>query len=423
MSLNTLKEHSSARRILVLDLSAEAVSGGGQVFVAALEESLSQYPDLELMTVGSNSGALSSPQNSRRGTASSMARIINRLRGASRFSRLALEPLRLVLVGVALVSSLNQIDNSAEYDVVVVNNLADFWAISLKHVRAKRVVAICHHSQSAAILLGRGATHSPNLFLLHISTGPFFKKVMKEYNATIVTLNKTMFDLFSAGYPGRTLLLPLGVDIPALPSNQALHESNTVLYVGRLEEATKHVSVVIRAFASARRDGWRLKIIGTGPDASRYQALAKSLGIERVVSFEGYVSPATKDAEYWKSAIFFSASSTESLGLAVLEAMAHGLPVVCKRNDGVEFILLDQSAGFIGNSLTEMTDRLRRLMDDAQLRTRMGESARETVRVRFNQARQMRMMCRLLFEFEPPMGQSDSATSTPGQRMPPVVES
>jgi len=109
-----------------------------------------------------------------------------------------------------------------------------------------------------------------------------------------------------------------------------------VLHVGRLGYE-KRVDLVIRAFARLL-DGFpaaRLVIVGDGPEKEELQALATEKGVSRQVDFVGEVPHEHLPAYYQQADLFVTASTIETQGLVVLEAMACGLPIA-----GVEAMAL-----------------------------------------------------------------------------------
>lgn len=109
----------------------------------------------------------------------------------------------------------------------------------------------------------------------------------------------------------------------------------TVVYAGRLE-AFKGGSLAIRAVALL--PGWRLEIVGSGPDEQRLRRLAGQLGIADRVSFLGWRS----QEDLWRHLAGASALVLPSLRdeapLVVVEALASGVPVVAVDQGGTRVI-------------------------------------------------------------------------------------
>jgi glycosyltransferase involved in cell wall biosynthesis len=103
------------------------------------------------------------------------------------------------------------------------------------------------------------------------------------------------------------------------------------LYAGRLI-GWKGVALAIRAIAEAPE--WRLTICGSGWDASRLQRLARRLAIEDRVEFRGWVPRDELREVMGEADVFLFPSLHDDAPLAVVEALAAGLPVICLDRGG-----------------------------------------------------------------------------------------
>ena len=101
--------------------------------------------------------------------------------------------------------------------------------------------------------------------------------------------------------------------------------ANIVLACGRLAP-TKNFMLLLRAFALVKPRDARLVIIGEGAERPALEAEIRRLGLTGRVDMPGYVK---EPWSYYETARCMAVSSlTESFGMALVEAMAHGLPVV-----------------------------------------------------------------------------------------------
>lgn len=78
------------------------------------------------------------------------------------------------------------------------------------------------------------------------------------------------------------------------------------------------------------------------------------------------------------SSVFVLSSSSEALPVSVLEAMAAGLPVVATRVGGVPELVVDGETGFLvpPSDAAALAAALQRLLDDPELRARLGAAGR-----------------------------------------------
>jgi glycosyltransferase involved in cell wall biosynthesis len=111
----------------------------------------------------------------------------------------------------------------------------------------------------------------------------------------------------------------------------------TFLGIGNLIP-TKGFDVLLRAFAAAFRNcaQVRLQIGGDGPERGRLAALTAQLGISGQVEFRGPLSRCEVRDAMLAADAFVLASSVETFGVVVAEAMALGLPVIATRSGGPE---------------------------------------------------------------------------------------
>jgi glycosyltransferase involved in cell wall biosynthesis len=187
------------------------------------------------------------------------------------------------------------------------------------------------------------------------------------------------------GYPTRTCrVIPNGVD-PALFSPLAEEPPLPPVYffAGRLEQQ-KGVDVLLEAFRKLPR-GPRLRIAGTGPQEEEYRQLASSLGLDGAVRFLGAVPRPKLPALMCEAHVFVLPSRYENLPLSILEAMACARPVVAARVGGVAEMIDDGVEGILvpPDDAHVLALALRRLLEAAPLRKRMGEAGRARVLGRF----------------------------------------
>lgn len=144
-----------------------------------------------------------------------------------------------------------------------------------------------------------------------------------------------------------------------------LGDGPTVLFVGRLVEF-KRVDVLIEAFARAELpDSARLVIVGDGVVRPKLEALATRLGLSDRVRFQGFVEPAEVPLWYAAADLFVLPSIGETWSVAILEALASGLPVVATDSIGAAADAIDDPAagtivrsGDIDQLTAAITERL-----------------------------------------------------------------
>jgi len=167
-------------------------------------------------------------------------------------------------------------------------------------------------------------------------------------------------------------------DKPAIRREMGIDTRAVIGTVGRLNRV-KNQAMLLRASAPLLRDGAGLLIAGDGPERGNLEELARELGIRQQVRFLGEFSdiPALLPA----FDVFALTSDTEGLPLAVLEAMACGLPVVATAVGGVGTVVREGRTGYLVPAGDEIgiRDRISRLLSDNGLAEDYGQSARTRV--------------------------------------------
>ena len=141
--------------------------------------------------------------------------------------------------------------------------------------------------------------------------------------------------LRSYGVTAPFSILPGGVDLESFgpqgepPPAIAAAQGPVLLSVGRLGKE-KNLDLLLDAFArfAKMRPDARLVVVGDGPHRDELERRAKDLGCAASVTFVGALEQGELGAYYRAAGVFAFTSLTETQGLVIVEALAHGLPVV-----------------------------------------------------------------------------------------------
>ena len=150
----------------------------------------------------------------------------------------------------------------------------------------------------------------------------------------------------------------------------------------------KRIDHVMAIFDRVRRQQpARLLLVGDGPDLPLALRTARELGIAHLINAVGAqeeVQPLLSVSD-----VFLLPSKEESFGLAALEAMACGVPVVAARVGGVPEVIEDGVSGFLHapDAVDEMAASTLRLLRDPDLHRRMSEAAVRRVHDKFTSDR------------------------------------
>jgi glycosyltransferase involved in cell wall biosynthesis len=160
----------------------------------------------------------------------------------------------------------------------------------------------------------------------------------------------------------------------------------TVAFAGRLVygKGPDYLIEAVAQISSAQR--MRLLIAGDGPERSRLEALAVSLGVGHLVDFLGLRHDMPTFWEMCDIAVVPSAEFIESCPMTTLEAMATGKPVVATRNGGLQELVIDGETGILvpSHDKTALAQALLLYAGDKQLQVSHGASGRARVREYFN---------------------------------------
>lgn len=244
-------------------------------------------------------------------------------------------------------------------------------------IRQKAVLPIYGHVVHAVL---RGADRVMTTFPGQMAASPFLRR-----------------------YPEKIRVVPLGIDLErfASPSRDAaagatlrarVGDGPIVLFVGRVV-GSKGLDVLLDAA------GWiegKVVIVGDGPELDRLRARCASMGLDSRVVFTGRVDPdRVKDYVAFAS-VGVLPSIYEAYGLAMVEIMTQGIPIVCTElGTGTTFINRPGETGLAvpPRDPRALADALNRLLQDEALRRRLGENAR----VRANQHFSTDVMMRGIF--------------------------
>lgn len=143
-----------------------------------------------------------------------------------------------------------------------------------------------------------------------------------------------------------------------VPGKPSLGNSKRFLAVGRFSRQHKGFDLLIEAFhLFAQKDSeWTLDIVGEGPEEQLYRNLIKDFQLEDRIT----IHPFTKDiqAYYSQAQAYVLSSRWEGFGLVLVEAMAHGLPVVSSDLPTSKEIMGDFGLYFQNGNIEELAERL-----------------------------------------------------------------
>jgi glycosyltransferase involved in cell wall biosynthesis len=224
----------------------------------------------------------------------------------------------------------------------------------------------------------------------------FQNRVLRHATAIHYTsdVEREISQPFDGGAPAR--IVPLGVNLAgfdALPPAERFHarfpetrNRRVVLFLSRLH-FKKGLDLLIPAFARVAADDPSLHLVIAGPDdgmLDQCKAWARRDGIPDKVTFTGMLRGEDKLSAFAAASLFTLPSYSENFGIAVVEAMAAGLPVVISDQVNI-WREVQQGGGALVVRCDEhkLALALSTVLGDPAVAADMADKARETVRRRY----------------------------------------
>lgn len=210
----------------------------------------------------------------------------------------------------------------------------------------------------------------------------FLRKVAYRLCSKLVALSeedKNEQTALSLAPPEKFAVVMNGIDVDSFSQKQSRSGKNGIVVgsVGRLSTEKGH-DILLKAFALALKKvpDMRLVIVGDGSESENLKAITKRHEISEKVSFPGN----TNDVRGFLSGmdIFVLPSRYESQGIAAMEAMSAGLPVIASDVGGIPGIITDQVEGLLVNpeDTEALANAIEKLAEDTALRKKLAANGR-----------------------------------------------
>lgn len=211
------------------------------------------------------------------------------------------------------------------------------------------------------------------------------EKWLARYTDTLITINKEDYNRATSKFKARRIeyIQGVGIDLKKLNiveidknlkrSELGLpQEAFVVLSVGELNKNKNH-EVVIKAISKINNHQIHYMICGQGGLEGYLKELIKDLGIENQVHLLGFRKDIPKICKI--TDLFAFPSYREGLSVALMEAMANGLPVVCSNIRGNSDLIEDGKGGYLINpgNVEEFAKYISELIADSRLRSELGD--------------------------------------------------
>lgn len=276
----------------------------------------------------------------------------------------------------------------SSYDVVHVHALFSFTSVTAAW--SARRAGVPYVIRPLGVLARYGVTRRRPLLKrlsLRFVEGP----LLRDAAAVQFTSEAERDEALALGIEMRSVVIPLGVE-PGAPGNSAryldrepvLLDHRRILFLSRLSPV-KNLEGLIRALGLLRREGQRPVLLIGGDGERGYiqqlYALAQADGVADQLRWLGYVSGDSKADLLAAADLFALPSFSENFGIAVVEALAAGLPCVLGR--GVALAGKVESAGAgvaVDPEPASIAMGLRQYLESAERRRTAGDAARRLAR-------------------------------------------
>jgi phosphatidylinositol alpha-mannosyltransferase len=197
-----------------------------------------------------------------------------------------------------------------------------------------------------------------------------------------IAVSKPARDYASRYVPGDYEIIPNGVDLsyyrPDVPVIEKYNDGKlNIVFMGRLE-FRKGINYLLKAFLEVKAQMPNTRLIICGPGTKlrkRYEQWVKDQHLQDVV-FTGMVSFEDQPSYYRTADVFCApATSRESFGMILLEAMATGRPIVATNIEGFAAVVTNGEEGILVPPMTvhPLAEALLKLLQDKELRVKMGQ--------------------------------------------------
>ena len=235
---------------------------------------------------------------------------------------------------------------------------------------------------------------SPNAALGKRMACVFSRRVLAGVSGVIVPTGKVRSLLRRYRVKSPIYEVPTGLEIERFQKREQTpsicredfgltNEDFVMIYLGRLG-AEKNIGELLDMVSSDSHERLKLLLVGDGPYRGTLEEQVTRLGISHRVIFAG-MAPPDHVADYYRLGdVFVSASQSETQGLTYLEAMACGLPLLCRRDECLYELIKHGENGFLYSTVSEFSMIASQLAEQPMLRRRVADAAEKTIRERYS---------------------------------------
>ena len=225
----------------------------------------------------------------------------------------------------------------------------------------------------------------------------FSKAVLKKTQQVIAPTKKVEELLKNYEVSEPISVIPTGIDLKRFQEVLSKEERNrrrealgiskdskVLVSIGRLAKE-KNLEEILIYFQKLTKEELTFKlkllIIGDGPDRERLEGIAKTLQLQEKVIFTGMVTPEEVAQYYQLGDVFVCASNSETQGITYMEALASGIPALCRKDACLDSVITDGYNGFQYETYEFFKMHLQYILESEERRVEMGVCARQTAKL------------------------------------------
>jgi glycosyltransferase involved in cell wall biosynthesis len=295
---------------------------------------------------------------------------------------------------------------SLPFSLWAARHLVDYDVISVHALFCYTSTSAAYQARLAGIpyiiiphgILNRWGIENRHPLLKKLSLRLIEKPLLRDAAAMYYTSRAEQREAEQTGASAPAAVIPHGINLEKfqnLPGREVFINRfpqatgrTLVLFLSRLD-VKKGLDLLLPAFAVLKRKHPKAMLVIAGDGRKDYVAglhkQAAQLGVGQEVLWVGFLDGVGKLSAFAAASMFVLPSYSENFGIALVEAMATGLPCVTTDGVAVSEDILEHNAGIVVKADVKLlSGAMNRLLDDAALRARLSANAKKLAKERFS---------------------------------------